>query len=62
MRKIGKTVILNETESLYQGKCNVDLVNKSDNIISLHRTTGELKILKVKRVNASFKKAICNGI
>lgn len=51
MRKIGKTIILNETESLYKGKCTTDVVNKSDNIISIHRTTGELKLLKVKYSN-----------
>lgn len=51
MKKIGKTVILNETEGLYKGKCTTDIVNKSDNIISLHRTAGELKLLKVKYSN-----------
>lgn len=48
MRKIGKTIILNETESPYKGKCTTDIMNKSHNIIRIHRNTGELEIIKVK--------------
>lgn len=51
MKKIGKTIILNETESLYKGKCTSDVVNKSHNIISIHRTSGELQLLKVRNLS-----------
>lgn len=51
MKKIGNTIILNETESPYTGKCTVDVVNRAHNIISLHRKTGEIQLYKIKRLD-----------
>ena len=51
MKKIGKTIILNETEGLYKGKCTTDVVNKSHNILSIHRETGEITFLKIKKLS-----------
>ena len=51
MKTIGKTVILDETESMYHGECTTDIVNRANNIISIHRETGELSIFKVKNLS-----------
>ena len=48
MKKIGNTIILNETESPYKGKCTTDVVNKAHDIISIDRITGEFQLHKVK--------------
>ena len=47
MQQIGKTVILDETEEVHKC-CPIDIINKAHNIISIHRTTGEIKFLKTK--------------
>ena len=49
MKTIGKTIILNERESMYKGKCTTDIVNKSKNIISIHRESGIITFLKVSK-------------
>lgn len=56
MIKVGKTIILNEKESLYKGDCTADVVNKAHNIISIDSNTGEISLLKIKDLNTFLKR------
>lgn len=56
IKTIGKTIILNETEGMYKGKCTTDIVNKSNNIISIHRKTGQIAFLKIRNWEEITKK------
>jgi hypothetical protein len=50
MIQIGKTIILNENESLYDRTLSIKQIHEAANIIQIHSVTGEITFLKVKRL------------